>query len=352
MRYEQVSLASLAHELPPDVVTSAALEDALAPVYRKLGLNAGRLELLSGVRERRFWAPGTPPSVPSVRTAREAIARAGLDPAQVGALVHTSVCRDCLEPATASIVAGQLGLAPGAMVFDVSNACLGFMNGLVTVANMIELGQIEAGVVVATESGRPLVDATVAHLNEKSKNGLGKKDLRPAFASLTIGSGSVAAVLTHRRAAKVPGRRLLGGAVQQATEHHALCRSAPDQGFAAEAHPLMDTDAEAVLENGCQLAARAWRALLGELGWRDAAGTKLFCHQVGASYRRTLFQALGLDVEADHPTLAALGNVGSVSCPISLSMAIEEGRLRPGDRLAMLGIGSGLNSVMLGLSWA
>ncbi len=352
MRYEQVCLGSLAHELPPNVVSSSALEDALAPVYRKLGLNQGRLELMSGVRERRFWDEGTPPSVPSVRTARQAIARAGLEPGQVGALLHTSVCRDCLEPATASIVGGQLGLAPGAFVFDLSNACLGFMNGLVTVANMIELGQIEAGVVVATESGRPLVDATVRHLVSKSTNGLARKDLRPAFASLTIGSGSVAAVLTSRRLAKVPGRRLLGGAVRQATEHHALCRSAPDQGFAGEAHPLMDTDAEAVLQNGTQLAAGTWRALMAELGWENAGDTKLFCHQVGASYRRQLFAALDLDPKNDHPTLDALGNVGSVSCPISLSMAIDEGRVLPGDRLAMLGIGSGLNSVMLGLSWA
>lgn len=206
------------------------------------------------------------------------------------------------------------------------------MNGLVTVANMIELGQIEAGVVVATESGRPLVDATVRHLVSKSTNGLAGKDLRPAFASLTIGSGSVAAVLTSRRVAKVPGRRLLGGAVRQVTEHHALCRSAPDQGFAGEAHPLMDTDAEAVLENGTRLAAGTWRALLAELGWKDAGDTKLFCHQVGASYRRQLFAALDLDPKNDHPTLDALGNVGSVSCPISLSMAIEEAR--PGGRPA------------------
>lgn len=351
MRYQHVCIGSLAHELPPHVVSSSALEDALSPVYTKLGLVPGRLELMSGVHERRFWDPGTPPSTVSARTARAAIERAGLEPSQVGALLHTSVCRDCLEPATASIVAGQLGLSPAAVVFDISNACLGFMNGLLTLANMIELGQVESGVVVATESGQPLVDATVKHLVHKARNGLSRRDLRPAFASLTIGSGSVAVVLQHRRAAAHPDRRLLGGAVQQATEHHALCRSAPDQGFAGEAHPLMDTDAEAVLENGTQLAARTWQTLLGELGWTSESPNRLFCHQVGASYRRALFDALGLDVERDHPTLAGLGNVGSVSCPISMSIAAEQRQLEPGDRCALLGIGSGLNSVMLGASW-
>lgn len=351
MRYRSVRLASLGHELPPHVVTSAMLEDALAPVYHKLGLNPGRIELLSGVRERRFWDPGTAPSSVSVRSARAAVERAGIDPRRIGAVIHASVCRDFLEPATANVVADALGVAPGAMVFDLSNACLGFMNGLVLVANMIELGQIEAGLVVATENGRPLVDATVADLVERAQNGLGRRDLRPAFASLTIGSGSVAGVVCRDDLAPTGGR-LLGGAVQQATEHHRLCRSAPDQGFADEsAHPLMETEGEAVLENGCALARRTWAAFEQELGWTRETPSKLFCHQVGASYRKALLATLDLDPDKDHPTLDRLGNVGSVSCPISLSLAVDEGKVAAGDRLAMLGIGSGLNCIMLGLEW-
>lgn len=351
MRYRSVRLASLGHELPPHVVTSAMLEDALGPVYAKLGLNPGRIELLSGVRERRFWDPGTAPSSVSVRSARTAVDRAGIDPTRIGAVIHASVCRDFLEPATANVVADALGVSPGAMVFDLSNACLGFMNGLVLVANMIELGQIEAGLVVATENGRPLVDSTVADLVQRAQNGLGRRDLRPAFASLTIGSGSVAGVVCRDDLAP-RGGRLLGGAVQQATEHHRLCRSAPDQGFADEAaHPLMETEGEAVLENGCALARRAWASFEHELGWTRETPDKLFCHQVGASYRKALLGTLDLDVAKDYPTLDRLGNVGSVSCPISLSLALDEGKVAAGDRLAMLGIGSGLNCIMLGLEW-
>jgi 3-oxoacyl-[acyl-carrier-protein] synthase-3 len=352
MRYRSVRLASLGHELPPHVITSATLEDALAPVYAKLGLHPGRIELLSGVRERRFWDVGTSPSSVSVRSAATAVERSGLDPKRIGAVIHASVCRDFLEPATANVVADALGVAPGAMVFDVSNACLGFMNGLVLLANMVELGQIEAGLVVATENGRPLVDTTVADLVRRTEDGtLGRRDLRPSFASLTIGSGSVAAVVCKDSLAR-EGGRLLGGAVQQATEFHRLCRSAPDQGFAdATAHPLMDTEAEQVLQNGCALAQRTWGALEGELGWTRETPTKLFCHQVGSSYRKALLEGLGLDPTRDHPTLERLGNVGSVSCPISLSLALDEGKVVAGDRLAMLGIGSGLNCIMLGLEW-
>ena len=350
MRYSRVSLAALGYQLPPRVVSSAALEDRLAPLYTKLQLQTGRLELISGVRERRFWEPGTRPSTQSVLSVSQAIERSGIAKERIGALVHTSVCRDYLEPATASVVAGQLGLSSSAMVFDISNACLGFMNGLVVIANMIELGQIEAGVVVSTEAGEALVDATVADLVEKSKNGVSRRSLKPTFASLTIGSGSVAAVVT--RSDISAGPRLLGGACHQATEHHQLCRSAPDQGFAHGASPLMETSAESVLQHGCRLARETWQAFKQELDWSDETPDQIVCHQVGASYRKALFDALELDTRKDHPTVETLGNVGSVSLPISLAMAADAGKLSSGDMIALLGIGSGLNCVMLGLEWA
>lgn len=350
MRFTRVAMPAFGYELPPRVVSSAALEDRLAPLYDKLSMSPGRLEMISGVRERRFWEPETAPSSKSVLSVRKALAKADIELGRVGALVHTSVCRDYLEPATASVVAGQLGLSPHAMVFDISNACLGFMNGLITVANMIELDQIEVGVVVSTEAGENLVDTTVDYLLEKSKNGVTRRSLRPSFASLTIGSGSVAAVLTKRELRDGP--RLLGGACAQATEHFELCRSAPDQGFAHGASPLMDTHGEDVLSFGTKLASQAWDAFTENLGWDKDTPDQIVCHQVGASYRKALFGALELDIEKDHPTVEWLGNIGSVSLPISLALASEEGKLSPADKVALLGIGSGLNCVMLGVEWA
>jgi len=349
MRYAHVSLASFGYQLPPRVVTSAALEDRLAPLYERFKLRPGRLELMSGVRERRFWEPGQPPSAASVASARLAIERAGLTPDRIQALVHTSVCRDYLEPATASIVAGQLGLARDAFVFDLSNACLGFLNGILTVANLIELGQIESAVVVATEDGGPLVEATVRDLLAMAEDPeVDRKAIKPAFASLTIGSGSVAAVLTRGTT-----RPLLGGVVRQSTEHSHLCTSAPDRGFAdTQAAPLMETDSETMLHAGCALAAETWGALKEELDWAQDTPTRVFTHQVGSAHRRLLFGSLGLDEGLDYATLPSWGNVGSVSLPLSLALAADEGGLTSGDTVALLGIGSGLNCVMLGATWA
>ena len=91
MRYSHVCLESLGYTLPDEVVESAELEQRLAPLYERLRLPAGRLELMTGIRERRFWPPGTLPSEKSIQSAERAIAAAGFDRSYIGALVHGSV---------------------------------------------------------------------------------------------------------------------------------------------------------------------------------------------------------------------------------------------------------------------
>ncbi len=59
MQYHQVCLESFGYTLPNEVVTSADLESRLQPLYERLRLPEGRLELMTGIRERRIWADGT-----------------------------------------------------------------------------------------------------------------------------------------------------------------------------------------------------------------------------------------------------------------------------------------------------
>ena len=137
MLYQNVCLEAFAHTLPGEIVTSAQIEALLEPLYTRLRLPEGRLELMTGIAERRFWPRGMLPSRMSVETAEKAIRIAGIDKQEIGALVHGSVCRDFLEPATACGTHHRLGLPDRCAVYDVSNACLGLLNGMVQVANMI-----------------------------------------------------------------------------------------------------------------------------------------------------------------------------------------------------------------------
>ena len=185
-----------ATRLPDEIVTSDEIERRLEPLYRRLKLPEGRLELMSGIRERRLWPRGMRPSDGSIESGRRAIEAAGIDPREIGCLIHGSVCRDQLEPATACRVHDALGLPENCLVYDVSNACLGLLNGIVQVANLIELGQIRAGLVVGTEDSRALLESTIDALNRDQS--LTRDSVKPAFASLTIGSASAAVLLVHR----------------------------------------------------------------------------------------------------------------------------------------------------------
>jgi 3-oxoacyl-[acyl-carrier-protein] synthase-3 len=348
MRYENVCIEAIGYELPPNVVTSAAIEERLTPLYDRLKLPHGRLELMSGIRERRFWNKGESPSSAAIRAGKKAIEMAGVDPAAIGAIFHAAVCRDFLEPATASVEHYKLGVSERAMVFDISNACLGVLDGMIMVANMIELGQIETGIIVSGEMGESLVNTTIDALNANLS--LTRKTVKGSFASLTIGSGAVAVVLTHRKLSKT-GHRLLGGVTRAATIHSTLCTSDQDAGFSGGATPLMETDAEELLRAGCALAAETWVDFKTELGWNETTATTTITHQVGVAHRKLLYESIGVDVARDFPTLEFLGNVGSVSLPITLGMAVEQGAVNKGEKSALLGIGSGLNCMMLGVEW-
>lgn len=348
MRYRHVSFETCATTLPPHVVTSEEIETRLAPIYDRLHLPYGRLEMMSGIRERRFFDPGTLPGQISAITANHAIDVSGIDRCQIGAVIHGSVCRDRMEPATAAYVHSKLGVPQSALVLDLSNACLGLLNGVLLIADMIESGQIRAGVVVGTETGRDLVEGTIDSL--LADVNLKRDDVKRAFASLTIGSGSAAIVLCDRKLSR-RDNQLLGGVYRADTTQHELCTGGVNAGTHGDSRPRMETDSEALLHAGVNLAAQTWIDTKHELGWSNTDVDKIFTHQVGRAHRKLLLDRLELDPARDFPTVDFLGNTGAVALPTAMALGIERGHLSAGDHVALLGIGSGLNSVMLGVHW-
>lgn len=348
MRYQNVCLEAFGYTLPPHVVSSADIEAKLAPLYERLRLPRGRLELMSGIRERRLWDRGTLPSENSIRSGAQCLAAAEVDPSQIGTLVHASVCRDFLEPATASLVHHRLGLPGACQIFDLSNACLGVLNGMLQVANMIELGQIRAGLVVSSEGSRELLETTIDYLNRDTS--LTRQTVKPAMASLTIGSASVAVLLCDRELSRY-GTRLLGGVAAADTTHVALCQSGRDEAASQQMAPLMHTDAESLLTAGVALAQTTFEQFLGELNWSPEDLHKTVGHQVGQAHRRLLCDMLGIESQRDFTSYEILGNTGSAALPVTTALATQADHFDRGDRVGLFGIGSGINCVMLGVDW-
>jgi len=346
MLYSNVYIDSFGYELPPNVITSDDLEERLEPLYEALHFQKGQLETLTGIHERRFWDSDQSMYDGAVKAGKKALEASGIAPEDIGMLIYGGVCRDNLEPATACAVSHGLGLGSETQIFDVSNACLGVINGMVLVANAIELGQIRAGMLVSCESARQIIDFTIERLLETKRMAL----FKDTIATLTGGSGAVAVIMTSA-AVSDRGHRLLGGVIRSATDFHHLCRWGPDTGIPASGLHVMQTDSIGVLQHGVTLGIETYRAFKKELSWPEDKPDKVICHQVGATHQRNILESIGIPKEKDFTTFKFLGNIGTVSLPITAAIAAEREFLVKNDLVGFFGIGSGLNCLMLGLKW-
>lgn len=333
-RFEKVAMLSVTAGLPSTVTTSAESQEQLADVLDRLRLPRTLLERVAGIMERRAWAPGEDMHTGAVDAANRALAAADVEPGAIDLLINTSVSRPHLEPSVAARLHHGLGLPSSAVNFDLTNACLGFVNGMSLAGSMIETGQIRHALVVAGENTDDVRAATIERLRSGNPD---REEFMQEFATLTLGSGAAAAVIgvadDHPQ-----GHRLLGGVTRAATQFHELCVGSADGMF---------TDAAGLLKGGLDLVISAWREAEPEWHWSQA--DRFVTHQVSRSHTEAISQAIDLDPAKVPTTYPTLGNVGPASLPITL--AAEQDSLRPGDRVVLMGVGSGLNTALMELVW-
>lgn len=333
-RFDDVALVSVASVLPSRITSSDDIERRLSSALSRMRLKPGMLRRVAGVLERRNWAEGESADGATVLAAQRALAEAGVAPGEVGLIINTSVTRKHLEPSVAVRLHHELGLPSSAINFDVANACLGFINGMSLAAGMIQSGQVRYALIVNGEDADDVQINTVERLLRSNTD---RDSFMSEFATLTLGSGSAAAVLG--RASDHPeGHRILGGVTRAATQFHALCVGSVDGMF---------TDAKALLKGGMELVTSAWREARSEWSWSDM--DRYVTHQVSAVHTNAIVKAIGLDRSRVPVTYPHLGNVGPASIPITLDA--EKSSLRKGDRVLLMGVGSGLNTGMLELAW-
>src|SRR5215207_2067050 len=334
-RFTDTAVLSVCAVDATEVVTSADLDERLAGTYRAVRLRPGQLERLAGITERRWWADGVTFVDGAATAGAKAISASGVDPADIGVMINTSVSRKYLEPSTAVAVHHALGLPPSCQNFDVTNACLGFVNGMELAAAMIDSGMVDYALVVNGEDARPVQERTIDLLNRPDTVA---KDVMGHFATLTLGSGAAAMVLG--RADRHPeGHRLVGSVSRAATEHHELCTGDNDG---------MHTDLKGLLAAGLALSGELWADAAAEFDWARGMD-RYVIHQVSKVHTQALCDRFGIDPARVPTTFPTRGNLGPASVPFTL--AGEAGGLADGDRVLLMGIGSGLNACCLEIAW-
>ncbi len=336
-RFEHVSITGLGHVDAPHIVSSAEIEAQLAETFERLAITPGLMNSLSGIAERRVWDPGTQPSQVAARAGQLALERSGVALDDLGIMLNTSVCRDFLEPSTASIVHGLMGLSPNTINFDIGNACLGFINGMNVVASMIERGEIDHGLVVDGETSRVTLDSTIARLATSECD---QRMFREQFATLTLGSGAVAMVLS--RDDDGSGHRFLGGLSRAATSLPGLCEG--------DIHE-MRTDTKGLLLAGLELAASTWKEGLLAYNWNTESIDTYVLHQVSKVHTKAVCDTLGLDIAKLPLIYPTFGNIGPAGVPTVLSKSVEDGTISAGSRVMLMGVGSGINVAAAEIVW-
>jgi 3-oxoacyl-[acyl-carrier-protein] synthase-3 len=338
MRFKSVDVLGIAHVNAPIRVSSEEFERRLAPTYERLGIPQGMLMNVAGIEARHWWAPETQPSDAATMAAEKVLAQTGIDRQRIGVIMNTSVCRDFIEPSTACLVHGNLGLPGHCLNFDVGNACLAFMNAMDVAGLMIESGQVDYALIVDGESSRNVQEHTIQRLTQPDVD---MAQFRAEFATLTLGSGSVAMLLG--RGQEDSGRPHYRGSVQMAaSQWNELCQGQVD---------YMRTDTRTLLAEGVTLALKTHKLAADIFEWTPDSLDHLVLHQVSSVHTRKLCEVLGLDADRAYLTFPEYGNIGPASVPYTLSTIAADGKIKAGERVGLMGIGSGLNCAMAEIQW-
>lgn len=308
--------------------------ELMASTRHRTGID---LERLTGIRDRRV-SDGTDDSLSlATEAARDCLRRSGRDAAELEAVISCSITKyrdglvQWLEPTTASAVARAIG-ARKAVTFDVSNACAGMLTGVFILNNWIRRGVVRSGMVVSGEYISQLGRNAACHV---------RNIMSRELASLTLGDAG-AALLLDRAPEGRPGIAVTG--FTTIAEHSRLCLAYP---AAHEPGARMFTRSQALQKAAIRDIPPLLREVLDAAGLAIGDIDHVIPHQTSARAIRKgmAHMAEALGGEPRHPatvTVDHYGNTASTTHTVALIDQLREGRVRAGDRVALLALASGL----------
>ncbi|MBL0144453.1 MAG: 3-oxoacyl-ACP synthase III [Chitinophagaceae bacterium] len=332
--FSNVSILTLAHIVGPNILTSVAIEERLIPTYKRLGFKKGMIEKMTGIIERRYWDTSVQPSDIATQVATKCIEKANIPAEKIGLLINTSVCRDYIEPSVACLIHGNLKLPANCLNFDITNACLGFINGMHVAGLMIENGSIDYALIVNAENPIFGIEKTIEKL---AQDDCTLEYFQNNLATLTLGCGGAAMLLCRKELAP-DSPEFLGGVFRSNSDYNRLCIGQIEQ---------MQTDTRMLLKTGITLGIET--AKLAK--WDEEHFDLFIPHQVSNNYIVKICEALNIDFSKNYLTYPLYGNMGPTSVPFALSKASSENIIKKGDLIGLLGFGSGINCGLMKIQW-
>ena len=311
--------------VPPRRVSN---EDIVSRIAREggLSLEAGLIRLYTGIEYRPVGETGDNASTMAVKAVRSMEAKYPGCLEGVGLLIFASASRDMVEPATAHVVASELGLS--AHCFDLTNACNSLINAIDVAAAFIDSGRFGKALVVSGELPSSVVRFDVSNMRQ----------LRECFAGYTFGDAGAALILEPC---------LDGGLVYFDSETHSNLWSLGGVFGGGTLHPR-DPDKTFFKGDGAELKAAfesigtgMIERMASRTGFAVGEFSKVILHQVTVPYFERVVDVLGLTKSQVVPTVGEIGNVASATLGVQLDRILPE--LTPGELVLMLGLGGGVS---------
>ena len=325
----RVRFAAIAAALPPRIVTSDDVEEELRARSPAVRVLPGLIEMMTGIRSRRYAAAQVNTSDLAAEAGRQALVCAGVDLDQIDLLIFASAGQDLIEPATAHITQHKLGTS--APVMDVKNACNSFINGVQVGEALILTGQYRKVLVVTGEV-----------LSRGIKWGVADKtDLRLSFPGYTFGDAGAAALLEES-----PDRSGIFYRKFMAASTHWASGTFPGGGTMhprGDEHTYFRGDGAQLKDAFLEVGPSFLREALRETGTCFDDFALIFVHQVSMPFLEILLRVTGIPRHKIAVTLPEYGNLAAASLPVAFSLYQQRGAVQRGDRIMFIGLAGGIS---------
>lgn len=324
----RTKMMSVGTYLPDQRVSSDEIMQEIG-TERQYGLPHNWMSEQMGIIERRMVSHDSKPSDLAIKAAQQAIDSCpGLDPSHIDAVIFCGIERDKPEPATAHVIQHALGLKAN-HVFDVANACFGFVDGLKLASSLVDSGMITNGLVVTGEVTTKMSRAIISKL----KKGMKPEAAKHLWGMLSVGDAAGAVIV----GASDDGNSGFMKFNQRSDSRHVgLCNYEWKHDGTADAHMQMAQ----IVARGFQMNKNIFEETLKELGWKGVDWA--LAHQTGdATFKQTL-SLPSISEQKIVKTYPLLGNITTATLPVSFKKLLSSGSLKPGHRIGGLFAGSGL----------
>ncbi|WP_144933241.1 beta-ketoacyl-ACP synthase III [Paenibacillus sp. 32O-W] len=319
MKLIPVGIIGTGKYVPERVLTNQDLE-------KMVDTNDEWISTRTGIKERRLASEHEASSDLAFQAAQVALEQAGITAEQLDLILVASITPDMAFPSTACILQDRLG-AKKAAAFDLSAACSGFIYGLANASNFIAMGTYKYALVVGAECLSKITDYTDRNTCILFGDGAGAAVLGPVAEGRGFRSFELGADGSGGELLKIAG----GGS---------RCPASP-ASLEQKQHYIYMAGKE-VFKFAVKIMGSAAEEALNKAGISKSEIDLLVPHQANIRIIQAALNRLELPEDKCMINLQKYGNVSAASIPIALAEAVEEGRVKEGDCIVLVGFGGGL----------